>query len=360
MAYVPINQQEITSQTTSLYYCVSSSVKKLFSILMISGILTSCGLLGIGGHKSTIPGKIVFSAPDNDGNGQIFSMNTDGSHLKQLTQATDGGAYNPNWSPDGKQIAFDNYSGATTMGSYVYVMNSDGSQMRPLKKRSTESPKALVGSGPVWSPDGTQIAYNICSNCELGGNNFDIVIVDVAGENYDPKQIHRIINNPTRDIDPAWSPNGQQIAFLSDRDYSNGDSLQFRMDIYVENVDGTSVKRLTHDGYVGAPVWNSNGRTITYSSSKPSYNLYQVDLQTGKISKIETGLSGRYVITPVDWSPDDQILLINAREQEYPRANNLYMYDTQNDTLEEVYSKSAYDNSTYMQTGFDWFVPINN
>ncbi|HKI45354.1 MAG TPA: hypothetical protein VKA08_08505 [Balneolales bacterium] len=328
---------------------------------MITGFLTGCGLLGIGGHKPSIPGKIVFSAPDKAGTNQIFNMDADGSHRKQLTHfGTNGGAMDPAWSPDGSLIAFDNSVGATTLGSYLYVMNKDGSNMHPLKKMPNESPKYLVGSGPVWSPDGSKIAYTVCTDCELGGENYQIVVVDVAGEEYDPSQIHAVTNNPTLDAAPAWSPDGRQIAFLSDRDYAYGDTLRFRADIYITNVDGTNLKRLTHNGYVEAPVWNPDGKTITYATSNPSYGLYQIDIQSGEINKIETGLAGNFVFYAFAWSPDGHQLLFGTFNRDYPHDSSLYILDTQTDSLEKVYFKSSFDKNYPLVTGVHWFVPTNN
>ncbi|WP_170864234.1 TolB family protein [Fodinibius roseus] len=295
----------------------------------------SCGVMGSGDDRPDIPGKIVFSAKDGEGTSQIYTMNADGSDLEQLTHfGPEGGATDPAWSPDGKLIVFENYTGATTLGPYLYVMDSDGTNMRPLKKRQRESISALIGSAPAWSPDGTNIAYQVCTNCELGGRDYEIVVVEVAGKDYDPDQIHAITDHPASDMKPTWSPDGQRIAFVSDRDYVDADTLRFRKDLYVVDTDGSNQRRMTETGFARDPVWNPDSNTIGFRSSSSSLGLFLVSVQSGVIFKVEEDFSTSIQLFPVAWCPDGQKLLITARDQSEPRDYSLYIIDTEkNETI---------------------------
>jgi TolB protein len=91
----------------------------------------------------------------------IFKVWPDGSHLTQLTS---WGRQNsaPDWSPDGRQIAFDS-GDVGRQGSVgdVWVMNADGSGKRRLTHTRPANRAAgfVITNNPVWSPDGTQLMY---------------------------------------------------------------------------------------------------------------------------------------------------------------------------------------------------------
>ncbi|MBK8129112.1 MAG: PD40 domain-containing protein [bacterium] len=86
---------------------------------------------------------------NQDGDDEIFTMNVDGSGLRQLTANT-AHDFNPTWSPDGSKIAFQSYRN----GQYeIYVMNADGSQQTRLTTND-----AYDGM-PDWSQMVKKIAF---------------------------------------------------------------------------------------------------------------------------------------------------------------------------------------------------------
>ena len=76
--------------------------------------------------------------------------------------------------------------------------------------------------------------------------------------NMDGTGLLRLTNHPGRDTDPAWSPDGKRIAFASDREGSS--------DIYVMNADGSNLVRRTQTGSSDAPAWSPDGSKIAFSS----------------------------------------------------------------------------------------------
>src|SRR5207237_9581064 len=80
------------------------------------------------------------------GNGEVYLMNADGSGVTGLT-STPLWSYEPVWSPDGSKIAFSAYDGSN---DGIYVMNADGSGLRNLTNKSAFT------AVPQWSPDGRQ------------------------------------------------------------------------------------------------------------------------------------------------------------------------------------------------------------
>jgi hypothetical protein len=160
--------------------------------------------------------KIAFAARIRN-RADIYVMNTDGTQVQSLT-ANPALDMEPSWSPDGERIAF--FSGRDGQNE-IYVMNADGSGV----ERLTDNPAA--DTRPRWSPNGKRIVFT----SKRDGNG-EIYVMNADGSG-----VERLTNNPAADYLPSWSPTGEQIAFVSNRD-----SIA---DIYIMNVDGSGQKNLT-------------------------------------------------------------------------------------------------------------------
>ena len=143
--------------------------------------------------------------------------------------------YRPDWSPDGRKIAFtSNRDG----NPEIYVMNANGSE--PVRLTFSNG---ATSSAPDWSPNGQQIVFQ--SNRDFYPA-FPNIENDPGSEIYvmnaDGTEETRLTFNVARDLDPAWSPNGKQIVFDSDR------VIAQTKQVYVMNADGSDQRALT-----GAP-----------------------------------------------------------------------------------------------------------
>ena len=200
------------------------------------------------GQVTALNGKIVFET-NRDGNDEIYVMDADGGNLRNLTRhpARD---IRPEWSPDGKQIAFiSNRSGNEEVlvgNDEIYVMDADGGNLRNL----TQHPG--FDSYPDWSPDGKQILF--LSDRDGGINTY---IMDADGQN-----VRRLTNYPPDGEfadNPVWSPDGKWIAFEWVQAGGSG--------IYVMNTNGKDVHHISppEAGFSkGHAEWSPDGTQIRW------------------------------------------------------------------------------------------------
>ena len=178
----------------------------------------------------------------------IDLMDADGTNRVD-TEAYE--SHSPAWSPDGTKIAFIT---DRSQVSEVYVMDANGENLVRLTQRSKDNYE------PVWSPDGTKIAfasYGTIHVMNADGTNLVQLTqrVPTQRESGDSSD-----SSMSTDSSPVWSPDGTKIAFESDRN----DNINV---IYVMNADGTNLAQLTGtDGLISftRPAWSPDGTKIAF------------------------------------------------------------------------------------------------
>ena len=171
----------------------------------------------------------------------------------------------PAWSPDGQQIAFTSDRDGNRN---VYVMNANGSG----QTRLTSHPEH--DWWPTWSPDGTRIAFTSLRDGDAEVGDAEIYVIYITTER--AGELVNLTNNTGNDYRPAWSPDGQRIAFYSTRDGNR--------EVYVMNADGTGQRNLTKnpadDWY---PAWSPDSQQIAFTSTRDgNQEIYTMDLDGGR------------------------------------------------------------------------------
>ncbi|NLX10182.1 MAG: hypothetical protein GXY36_11040 [Chloroflexi bacterium] len=157
----------------------------------------------------------------------------------------------PAWSPDGSRIAFASHRDGNWE---LYILQVDNGALTRL----TYTP-GFEGA-PTWSPDGAFIAYEGYSD---DTQDLDIYIISADPARAAREGALRVTYRPGPDIEPAWSPQGRQIAYVSARDG--------RQDIFVLNLDNPTedlAVNLTNtpDADENYPTWSLDGTRIAYSA----------------------------------------------------------------------------------------------
>jgi Tol biopolymer transport system component len=249
-------------------------------------------------HSSEAPKeRIVWIQANSNPAFGLYLSKSDGSSERPFL-AGSASNYNPSFSSDGRWIVFT----SERFGSAdVFRVHPDGSGL----ERLTDSP-AFDDQGAL-SPDGRTLAF--VSTRDGGTANIWLLTIGTKA------RALNLTQNLAGNFRPSWSPNGEWIAFSSDRDihrtrYIRGASpaweLMQRTAIYIIHPDGSGLRRLTAlSGSAASPKWSRDGSRLLFEQVVDMEALRRMQTRTQIVSlNIETG--ARDVLTDGKqyvWSP---------------------------------------------------------
>lgn len=183
-----------------------------------------------------VPGRGVTLSPD--GQRLLYMAGTwtaskltisapDGSKPKEITDGSSI-AWNSHWSPAGKQIAFTGRNDPKAELA-IFIMSADGSARRQLTNIPPEEGGA---QWPAWSPDGQQIAFQVNSRKDKGSAH--IWAIDFRTGAARKLGAHA---ESYLDETPSWFPDGKRLAFQSNR--------TGRMEVWTMKLDGSGARQVT-------------------------------------------------------------------------------------------------------------------
>lgn len=183
----------------------------------------------------------VFGDPEGD----VALVDREG----RVTKVTrDGRSFAPSFSPDGTRLAFTRASGySDTMGfekQWIVTSNVDGTEERKLTDGRHFDLEA------AWSPDGDVIAF-IRGDLDPKDRDYSGGLMIAAADGGTPRVL-LAEDDKIFPRSPQWSPEGDRIAFVSDGD------------LYVIDADGSGLRKIAADLGTDAVSWSSDGETFAF------------------------------------------------------------------------------------------------
>lgn len=200
--------------------------------------------------------RVAFTSQVDGSRLAIFVANADGSGLTELSAGDQPFAFWPAWSPDGKEILFN--AGPSPFEQDLFIMNADGTDTRQIT-----SAEGMEYCGR-WSPDGTHIVFTWTL-----ADTTRLIVTDREG-----RESGNLLPSSFEAHCGDWSPDGHAIAFSSPEDHdipsiSQASQRAGSTAIHVFDLDNEEVTQLTRlRGMSDRPRWSRDGRRIVFHSSE--------------------------------------------------------------------------------------------
>lgn len=268
----------------------------------------------------------------------VWMVRWDGTATVRLTSTPDNET-SPRWSPDGRYLAFLAARGTEAekkRGAQVWLLDRAGGEARKLT-----DVKGGV-SDYVWSPDGTRLALVVSDEdpdrepeakpgwqrktpppIVIDRYHFKqdrqgylkrlyshLALFDVASG-----AVQRLTHGQADDENPAWSPDGRSIAFLSRRAHPDPDRTGNEDLFTIEARPGAEPRRLTAtlEGESGRPVWSPDGtRVAVLKGDEDKYSAYSLNKlevvpAAGGEPVVLTAALDR-AVSSLAWAPDGRTI----------------------------------------------------
>jgi Tol biopolymer transport system component len=344
------------------------SLLGLLALLLTVGGITSCNVLEQDKDQNEkteeyeyatgLEGKVVFSMFPEEGEFyQLFSIDPDGSNLRQLTNKNsttdisedylpDGDLYgfNPSFNNDGSKILLNVHGGINDpnvaymlLGS-SYVYSVDDLSRAHLDSIDTQ----MFGDYPRWSSDEERMLIKK-SHSEFNPFVYDIQTKEMKllGREF-PEEYHFFSTSGM-----VWNSDDSKIAFLEESG------------IFVVNSDGTDLRKIIDSEILGAsrPVWHSQEDIIAanINGGDKEAGLYQIDAGSGEMELILSDEhAGMNILNAYSWSENGNYILVRVKTGE-PAEHMLMIFDSDQDKLFHLFTSP-----TNSFRGADMYLKLEN
>ena len=268
---------------------------------------------------------------------RIYMSNTDGTSLQSIPQGPSAYSFfekdvAPDISPDGTRVVYSTWRYSTgplwnRLHSYeIATSRLDGTDTKRLTKDESDD------FNPVWSPDGTRIAF---MSDRGQGPGFKVYSMAADGS-----EIRRL--TPVEPVElgvtyvsrPAWSPDGRIIAFVG-RTIRWKDGVRSEVQYFIATVgpDGSNFRKLVQSKWpMGDPIWHPNNGRLTFARSEnkdlklvtvdPHSDNAETQIYGPKSSDADSDYVPEDLLSwegpPMAWSPNGSELLLITRDVSKP------------------------------------------
>ena len=299
----------------------------------------------VGVELSPDGARLAYTVENNDGParpyGQVWMMTIADGRTARLGGEKDASG-NPEWSPDGQWLA---YRGRVGDKVGLAVARSDGSGAKFLAEMTgTNAPLPGSGNTIAWSPDSKRIAfvssvpgpetadatgdpivitrYLYKPDASEGMTHFNdnrrlhLFVVDVASG-----RVEQLTDGPHYEHSIDWSPNGQELLFLTNRD-ADADEF-FNYDIYALKLSDKSMRRISAtESNEYRPTWSPDGTLIAFEATKRGLTDRETTMEDTHVWVMNADGTGRREIGVIDnrqgppaWTRDGSAVMFTVQER---------------------------------------------
>lgn len=246
--------------------------------------------------RSFCRSRIAFTAESAPGIRNVFVCDIDGGNVQQITNYRTLNV-EPNWSPDGRTIYFSKYN-----RSGISIVET--TLATPRRSRIISSSRG-INTGAAVSPDGSMMAVILSPDHQ----------VDLYCLGLKRRERRRLTRGIAVEASPCWSPDGQKIAFVSDR---RGNPRIFISDTYGRNTQ--LIPSIGNDAVT--PAWSKDGKIAYAARINGNYTIAVYNPATGENRRV-VELPGNW--ESPEWAADNRQVVCKRTTG---KNSALYVIDT--------------------------------
>jgi Tol biopolymer transport system component len=293
------------------------------ALLAVTVLAATAALVPVAhGTKSGADGPIAYTRYRYENSplrSELWVTNADGTGARKLDVVPPNTADDqPDWSPDGKSIAFARCPAGRNGVCALYTIRSDGTQLTRLSAPcppAGDLPKCVDDSTPAYSPDGKSLAFSRAWG-KPGTDRPQFVALMVGDLHlHHLRRVAYFGQYGGDPYEPAWSPDGKRLVFDNDE----GTKLEpgRKAALYIVNADGTGLRRLTPFslGATDEADWSPDGSTILFRGGPGSFvdpgggNLYTIRPDGTDLQQLTHFPNALGVVHNGSFSPDGQSIV---------------------------------------------------